>query len=113
MKIKKGDIYKVSLKHKKDSHLQGGIRPCIVVSSNKKNKGNIINITPLTTKDKDFDVGTHITIEGYGLDKESIALIEQTRPIDRHVIQEEYYIGTVTDESLLEKIAYANKMQFD
>lgn len=112
MEIHKGDIYKISFKGKKGSHLQQGIRPAIVTSNNKKNRGVIINVTPLTTVNKRSDLKTHIVIKGFGLTRESIALIEQTVPIDRKCILEENYIGSVNDAELMEKITYENQKQF-
>ena len=112
MEIKKGEIYKVWFKPRKGSHLQAGIRPAIVTSSDKKNKGNIINVTPLTKVSKRGDLGTHIIVDGYGLAQKSIALIEQTVPVDRGIILEENYIGTIDDDELLKEITYANQDQF-
>lgn len=113
MRIKKGQIYKIKFKSKKGSHLQEGIRPAIVVSNNEKNRGDIINVTPLTTKTKRDDLGTHIVINGYGLDRDSVVLTEQTIPVDRFVIMEENYIGMINDKALMEEITIANQRQFE
>ena len=110
--VKKGSIYKVKLKTQHGSHLQGGERPVIVVSGNQKNKGNIINVVPLTTRIKREDLYTHIVVDGYGLPKKSMTLCELTVPIDKHDLKSENYIGTVTDQSLLDRITTANQMQF-
>lgn len=110
--VKKGSIYKVKLKAQHGSHLQGGERPVMVVSGNQKNKGNIINVVPLTTRIKREDLYTHIVLDGYGLPKRSMTLCELTVPIDKHDLKSENYIGIVTDEKLLNKITAANQMQF-
>lgn len=110
--IKKGSIYKVELPKRQGSHLQGGVRPVLVVSGNQKNKGNIVNIVPLTTSVKRQDLYTHIPITGYGLPKKSITLCEHAMPIDKCDLKSENYIGIITDESLLDQITRANQMQF-
>ena len=110
--VKKGSIYKIELPKKRGSHLQGGVRPVLVVSGNQKNKGNIVNIVPLTTSVKRTDLYTHIPISGYGLPKTSMTLCEHAMPIDKGDLKSENYIGTVTDQSLLEQITIANQMQF-
>lgn len=110
--VRKGSIYKVELPTRRGSHLQGGVRPVMVVSGNQKNKGNIINVVPLTTCVKRKDLYTHIIVKGYGLPRTSMTLCEHAMPIDKEDLKSENYIGTVTDQSLLEQITKANQMQF-
>ena len=110
--VRKGSIYNVRLATQRGSHLQGGKRPVIVISGNQKNKGNIINVVPLTTSIKRLDLYTHIVVDGYGLPQKSMTLCELTVPIDKHDLKSENYIGTVTDQELLDKITEANQMQF-
>ena len=110
--VKKGDIYTVELHAKKGSHIQNGVRPVIVVSSDQKNKGNIINITPLSSKIKRDDLYTHVVIDGYGLKYPSVTLCEHTMPIDKEDLSKARYVGTVTDKRLLDKITRINQMQF-
>ena len=111
--IRKGDIYTVELKAKDGSHVQTGIRPAVVVSSNQKNKGNIVNITPLSSRFKREDLNTHVIIDGYGLKRPSVTLCEHTMPIDKSELKATHYIGTITDPSLLEQITRINQMQFE
>lgn len=110
--IKKGDIYTVQLHAKKGSHIQSGVRPVMVVSGNQKNKGNIINIVPLSSKVKRDDLHTHVVIDGYGLKYPSVTLCEHAMPIDKEDLTKARYVGTVTDEKLLDKITRINQMQF-
>lgn len=111
--IRKGDIYTVELQAKSGSHVQNGVRPAVVVSSNQKNKGNIVNITPLSSKFKRDDLNTHVVIDGYGLKRPSVTLCEHTMPIDKAELKRAHYIGTITDPNLLEQITRINQMQFD
>lgn len=114
MEVEQGQIYKVLFKKKsRGSHLQCGIRPAIVVSGNRKNRGEIIDVVPLTSVKKRKDLGTHVVVKGYGLERRSIALIEQTTIVDKNSICEENYIGTIDDKELMDKIISTIKEQYD
>ena len=46
---KRGDIYYVDFGNQKNSHIQQGIRPAIVVSNNKANDhSHLVTVVPLT-----------------------------------------------------------------
>ena len=65
-------------------HVQSGIRPVLVLSNSTANKNSpIITIVPLTSQLKRLDLNTHVMIQGDGLRKPSIALIEQLMVIDK------------------------------
>ena len=110
--VRKGEIYIVQFQKNDGSHIQGGTRPVVVVSGDQKNKGNIVDITPLTSQLKRDDLYTHIVIEGHGLKCPSMTICEHTMPIDKEKLKKKNYVGTITDEKLLAKITKANQMQF-
>ena len=110
--VKKGEIYIVQFDKHNGSHIQAGTRPVVVVSGDQKNKGNIVDITPLTSQIKRDDLYTHIVIEGHGLKRPSMTICEHTMPVDKEKLQRKNYVGTITDENLLAKITEANQMQF-
>lgn len=110
--VRKGDIYTVQFEENDGSHIQTGVRPVIVVSGNQKNKGNIVNVAPLTKQIKRDDLYTHVIIDGYGLKYPSMTICEHTMPLDKDKLKRKNYIGTVTDKSLLDKITKVNQMQF-
>lgn len=98
--IKRGDIYYAVLVSKKNSSLQSGRRPVLVVSNNANNvlSGNV-NVVPLTGKIKN-DLPVHVEIEGYGLKKRSVALVEQITTIEKNRIESDKLIGHVDKETL-------------
>lgn len=65
MNYKKGNVYLVQLDNR-NSHVQTGIRPCIVVQNNLGNifSPNLI-IVPITTKLKRKDMPVHVKINDY------------------------------------------------
>lgn len=75
--ILRGDIYMVNLGMGFES-VQGGIRPCIVVSNNTGNYySSILMIAPVTTQQKN-KLPTHVKVDtNTGLPRKSTALYEQ------------------------------------
>lgn len=110
--VRKGEIYIVQFAKNDGSHIQGGTRPVVVVSGDQKNKGNIIDVTPLTSQIKRDDLYTHIVIEGHGLKCPSMTICEHTMPIDKGKLKKKNYVGAITDKRLLDRITEANQMQF-
>lgn len=110
--VRKGEIYIVQFEKNDGSHIQAGTRPVIVVSGDQKNKGNIVDVTPLTSQIKRDDLYTHIVIEGHGLRRPSMTICEHTMPIDKEKLQRKNYVGVIRDRHLLAKITEANQMQF-
>lgn len=110
--VRKGEIYVVQFDKNRGSHIQAGTRPVIVVSGDQKNKGNIVDVTPLTSQIKRDDLYTHIVIDGHGLKCPSMTICEHTMPIDKEKLKRKNYVGVITDQHLLAKITEANQMQF-
>ena len=84
LKIKLGDIFYANLNPTIGSE-QDGIRPVLVVQNNKGNKFSpTIVIVPITSRMSKADLPTHVVLENTaGLDKKSVALIEQIRTLDK------------------------------
>lgn len=84
--------------------VQGGIRPCIVVSNDINNiYAPTVQVIPLTTVEKN-NLPIHYKLDTYGhrfLTYDSIALTEQFTTIDK--CQVEQYIGTL-DQNDINKI---------
>lgn len=81
--ILRGDIYTVDLGEGFGS-IQGGFRPCVVVSNNVGNRfAPVVMIAPLTTKTK-HNIPTHVSggIE-MGVPRESTILYEQLMTINK------------------------------
>lgn len=83
MTITRGTICMARLVSVEGSHVQGGIRPVIVVRNNLGNKYSpTVQVIPLTSKVKKL-LPVHTTIEGFGLAKRSTVLTEQIQTIDK------------------------------
>jgi len=96
--IKRGDLYFASLDPVVGSE-QGGLRPVLIVQSNKGNGSSpTLIVLPVTSQAKPA-LPTHVSLFGAcGLTDDSIALAEQLRTIDKSRLGR--FIGTVTDLQL-------------
>lgn len=89
--IIRGDVIYVNLGQHVCSTIQSGVRPCVVVSNNTRNKyADRINVCPCTTKDRKKDIFGRIKISqrdvvGY-FEKDSWILIDQITTIDKKKI---------------------------
>jgi|GEM_PF-1889546 len=87
-----GDIYVADFGAEQTSTAINGIRPAIVVKCRRNSL--LAHVVPLTTSLNKHDNWMHVKIEGHGLKKPSIALIEQVCLIDKAKLTK--YIGTVS-----------------
>ena len=105
MTIKRGDIYYADLNPVVGSE-QGERRPALVVQNDKGNKHSpTIIIAPITGRLNKPPLPTHVLIpKSCGLDRDSLALTEQIRAIDRSRLGE--YIGRA-DKSVMSRVDMA------
>lgn len=111
MIIKRGDIYYADLSPVIGSE-QGGIRPVLVVQNDIGNKYSpTIIAAAITSQINKAKLPTHIEIsaQDYGLQKDSVILLEQIRTIDKKRLKEK--IGHLDDE-LMEKVNEALSISF-
>ena len=82
--IKRGDIYYADLNPVVGSE-QGERRPVLIVQNDKGNKYSpTVIVVPITGRLNKTPLPTHVLIpKSCGLDKDSLALTEQVRAIDR------------------------------
>ena len=88
--IKRGDIYYADLSPVVGSE-QGGIRPVLIVQNDVGNKYSPTVIAAAITSQKyKNSLPTHIrvNVDGCGLAKDSIVLLEQVRTIDKRRLKE-------------------------
>lgn len=99
MKIKLGDIFYAILTPTIGSE-QDGIRPVLVIQNNKGNRYSPTTIVvPITSSLSKRDLPTHVPLNTtLGLEKKSIALIEQIRTLDKSRLLEK--ITRASDEDL-------------
>lgn len=111
LKIKLGDIFYANLNPTIGSE-QDGIRPVLVVQNDKGNRFSpTIVIIPITSSLSKANIPSHVElINTHGLDKKSIALVEQIRTLDKKRIIRKI---TNIDEQDLEKVKQAIKQNLN
>lgn len=98
MIIKRGDIYYADLSPVIGSE-QGGVRPVLIVQNDIGNKYSpTVIAAAITSQINKAKLPTHIEIgaQEYGLQKDSVILLEQIRTIDKKRLREK--IGHLDDE---------------
>lgn len=110
--ILRGDIYFADLGTEGMGSEQIGQRPVIVISNNVGNKFSpIIQVAVITSQTSKGKLPTHVEIgREYGLLHDSVALVEQTRTIDKRRLTA--YIGQA-DEQLINKLNKAIEISFE
>lgn len=97
MNIKRGDIYYADLSPVIGSE-QGGIRPVIILQNDVGNKYSpTVIVAAITSQINKAKLPTHVEVssEDYGLNKDSVVLLEQLRTIDKKRLKEK--IGHMTE----------------
>ncbi|PIN77078.1 PemK family transcriptional regulator [Candidatus Woesearchaeota archaeon CG10_big_fil_rev_8_21_14_0_10_34_12] len=85
MIVKKGDIFLANLEPIQGSE-QGGIRPVLIIQNDISNKHSPVTIIAAITSrifDKEFPTNIFLSQKDSGLDKDSTALFNQIRTIDK------------------------------
>lgn len=103
MVIKRGDIFYADLSPVIGSE-QGGIRPVLIIQNDIGNKYSpTVIVSAITSQINKAKLPTHIEINGteYGLNKDSVILLEQIRTIDKKRLREK--IGHF-DQDMMEKV---------
>lgn len=100
-KIYRGDIYLANLNPYKGSE-QGGKRPVIIIQNNVGNHYSpTVIVTAVTSRFfKKRALPTHVPLDNEELEKNSLALLEQIRTIDKSRLIRK--IGRVTEETMKE-----------
>lgn len=94
---KRGDIFYADLSPVVGSE-QGGIRPVIIIQNDVGNKYSpTVIVAAITSQINKAKLPTHVEIssEEYGLNKDSVVLLEQIRTLDKKRLKEK--IGHMTD----------------
>lgn len=88
MRIYKGDIYYADLSPVIGSE-QGGLRPVLVIQNDIGNYYSETTIVAaITSRRGKKMLPTHVPLTSYGLEQNSVVLLEQVRTIDRRRIRE-------------------------
>ena len=111
MIVKRGDIFYADLSPVIGSE-QGGVRPVLIVQNDVGNKYSpTVIAAAITSQINKAKMPTHIEIsaQDYGLNKDSVILLEQIRTIDKSRLREK--IGRL-DETLMERVDDALSVSF-
>ena len=103
MTVKRGDIFYADLSPVVGSE-QGGVRPVLIVQNDIGNRYSpTVIAAAITSQINKAKLPTHIEISSteYGLNKDSVILLEQVRTIDKRRLKEK--IGRINDE-LMSKV---------
>ena len=82
-------------------HEQRGLRPCVVVSDPEvvaDQRFPLVGVVPVTAQAGDGALYPALAVGKSGLSKESFALVDQVRSIDKRRIRRAF--GTVADEEM-------------
>lgn len=111
MNIKRGDIYYADLSPVVGSE-QGGIRPVLIVQNDVGNKYSpTVIAAAITSRTDKSKLPTHIDVfaDKFGLEKNSVILLEQIRTLDKKRLREK--MGHL-DESVMDKVNSAISVSF-
>lgn len=111
MIVKRGDIYYTDLSPVVGSE-QGGIRPVLVIQNDIGNKYSpTVIAAAITSQINKAKMPTHIELaaKDYGLNKDSVILLEQIRTIDKRRLREK--IGRI-DDGLMASVNNALSISF-
>ena len=100
MLVKRGDIFYADLSPVIGSE-QGGIRPVIIMQNDIGNRYSpTVIVAAITSQINNAKLPTHVEIssEEYGLNRDSVVLLEQIRTLDKRRLKEK--IGHMTDSDM-------------
>ena len=112
MVIKRGDIYYADLRPVVGSE-QGGIRPVLIIQNNVGNRHSpTVICAAITSKMNKAKLPTHIEIDAvrYGIEKDSVILLEQLRTIDKRRLKEKV---CHLDDAMLDKVNHALEISLE
>lgn len=93
--LARGDIYFCDLGENNRS-IQGGYRPVLVIQATQiTNQTSTVLVAPITTQIKRTDLSSHLILgDRCGLDKTSMVLFEQIRPVNIDDLKS--FVGRIT-----------------
>jgi len=107
--VRRGDVFYADLNPVVGSE-QGGVRPVLVVQNDVGNKYSpTVIVAAITSQIDKAKLPTHVELkkEDYGLEKDSVVLLEQLRTIDKRRLKEKI---TFLDSEIMAKVDEALKI---
>ena len=112
MVIKRGDIFYADLRPVVGSE-QGGIRPVLIIQNDVGNRHSpTVICAAITSKMNKAKLPTHIEIDAsaYGIEKDSVILLEQLRIIDKRRLKDKV---CHLDSAMLDKVNHALEISLE
>ncbi len=109
MDVRRGYIFYADLSPVVGSE-QGGVRPVLIIQNNVGNKYSpTVVVAAITSQIDKAKLPTHVEVnaQDYGLDKNSVILLEQIRTIDKQRLQEKM---TELDDKMMKRVDEALKI---
>ena len=109
MDVRRGYIFYADLSPVVGSE-QGGVRPVLIIQNNVGNKYSPTGVVAAITSQIDkAKLPTHVEVnaQDYGLDKNSVILLEQLRTIDNQRLQDKM---TELDDKMMKRVDEALKI---
>ena len=99
--LRRGDVVFMDLPKNENSSVQYGLRPCVIMSNQKAiNSSTVLNVLPITSKNKRCNK-LHIPVSHEcGLKLDSIVLAEQILTVSKNLIKDKS--GRVPDDKMKE-----------
>ena len=110
--IRRGDIYYADLRPVVGSE-QGGVRPVLIIQNDVGNKHSpTVICAAITSKMNKAKLPTHIEIDAgvYGIEKDSVILLEQLRTIDKRRLKDKV---CHLDDVMLDKVNHALEISLE
>ncbi len=103
LEVKRGYIFYADLSPVVGSE-QGGVRPVLIIQNNVGNRYSpTVVVAAITSQIDKAKLPTHVEVDAkeYGLEKNSVILLEQIRTIDKQRLQEKM---TELDDKMMRKV---------
>lgn len=110
--IRRGDIFYADLRPVVGSE-QGGIRPVLIIQNDVGNKHSpTVICAAITSKMNKAKLPTHIEIDSnvYGIEKDSVILLEQLRTIDKRRLKDKI---CHLDHAMLARVNHALEISLE
>ena len=112
MVIKRGDIFYADLRPVVGSE-QGGVRPVLIIQNDVGNRHSpTVICAAITSKMNKAKLPTHIEIDAssYGIEKDSVILLEQLRTIDKKRLKDKV---CHLDQTMLDRVNHALEISLE
>ena len=112
MVIKRGDIFYADLRPVVGSE-QGGVRPVLIIQYDVGNRHSpTVICAAITSKMNKAKLPTHIEIDAssYGIEKDSVILLEQLRTIDKKRLKDKV---CQLDQTMLDRVNHALEISLE